>query len=287
MSQTETILLIVLGFSLASLIALFMGRMVWTMGVKLGVKRMQRQVPSTLVGLQTERNRLRAEYAMMAQRLGGRLEEAKLKAAEQMAEVSRHRNRLRELESGDGAKAEELRVLRTQVKQLEALQSEAAMREEDLRRRLADAEQSLRKLRRRAAGKVEEVAEAASETAAPPPPPTRPLSDDPEIRLRQRIDMLAGLAKTRGHGAEEEQQAPPPRPAASSGATVSEKVAEAERRNEDLEEQLRKLDEEWSAAPKNGEAANHLPQKADDTAEDNVISLSNRIRNLKKSLGSQ
>ena len=63
MSQTETILLIVLGFSLASLIALFLGRMVWTMGVKLGARRMHRQVPSSLVGLQTERDRLRADIA--------------------------------------------------------------------------------------------------------------------------------------------------------------------------------------------------------------------------------
>ena len=69
MSETETILLIVLGFSLASLVALFMGRMVWTAAVKVGVRRMQRQVPSSLVGIQTERDRLRAEYAMLAQQI--------------------------------------------------------------------------------------------------------------------------------------------------------------------------------------------------------------------------
>lgn len=282
MSQTETILLIVLGFSLASLIALFMGRLVWTMGVKLGVKRMQRQVPSTLVGLQTERNRLRAEYAMMAQRLGARLEEAKLKAAEQMAEVNRHRNRLRQLESGESAKAEELRLLRAQVKQMEAAQAEAASREEALRRRLAEAEQSLHNLQRHPAGKAQPTQDSASETVTPPP--ARPLSDDPEIRLRQRIDMLTELAKNRHPHAGEERQAPPPRPSASDHPSVSEKLAEAERRTEDLEAQLRKLDAEWSAAPKNGEAVNGPDG---DTAEDNVISLSNRIRNLRKSLGSQ
>ena len=64
---------------------------------------MQRQVPSSLVGLQTERDRLRAEYAMLSQRLGARLEATKLQMAEHMAEVSRHRNRLHELEALEAA----------------------------------------------------------------------------------------------------------------------------------------------------------------------------------------
>ena len=99
MSQTETILLIVLGFSLASLIALFMGRMIWTAALRVGARRMQRQVPSSLIGLQTERDRLRAEYAMLAQRLGARLEEAKIRLAEQTAEVSRHSNRIHDFQT--------------------------------------------------------------------------------------------------------------------------------------------------------------------------------------------
>ena len=119
MSGTETILLIVLGFTLASLVALFMGRMIWTAAVKVGVRRMQRQVPSSLVGLQTERDRLRAEYAMLAQRLGARLEESKLRLAENMAEVSRHRNRIHQMETSEAARMAELRQLRTRVKELE------------------------------------------------------------------------------------------------------------------------------------------------------------------------
>ena len=82
-----------------------MGRMVWTAAVKVGARRMQRQVPSSLVGLQTERDRLRAEYAMLAQRLGARLEEAKLRLAESMAEVSRHRNRIQQVESSEAERA--------------------------------------------------------------------------------------------------------------------------------------------------------------------------------------
>ena len=61
MSGTETILLIVLGFSLASLIALFIGRMLWRAAVKVGARRMQRQAQEAL------RLELRAEQARQLQ----------------------------------------------------------------------------------------------------------------------------------------------------------------------------------------------------------------------------
>ncbi len=101
MSQTETILLILLGFSLASLLALFTLRLVWAAAVRVGVRRMQRQVPSSLAELQAERTRLLAEKAEISQRLGSELAAARLQLAEQMAEVSRHRNRLLALEAGE------------------------------------------------------------------------------------------------------------------------------------------------------------------------------------------
>lgn len=168
MSATETILLIVLGFSLASLVALFMGRLMWTAAVRVGARRMQRQVPSSLIGLQTERDRLRAEYAMLNQRLGSRLEEAKLRLAEQMAEVNRHRNRLQDVERREAAYEAELR---------------------ELRARLREAEDALR------------AAQAPPPKEDAPMPPTPPREEDAEIRLRQRIDKLTELARARAEPA--------------------------------------------------------------------------------------
>ncbi|NJM30180.1 MAG: hypothetical protein HC855_08805 [Rhizobiales bacterium] len=66
MSQTETIMLFVLGFAFAGLVALFLGRLAWQIALRLGARRMQRQVPTTVAELQAERDRLRAEYAMMS-----------------------------------------------------------------------------------------------------------------------------------------------------------------------------------------------------------------------------
>lgn len=274
MSQTETILLIVLGFSLASLIALFMGRMVWTVALKLGARRMQRQMPSTLVELQAERNRLRADYAMLAQRLGSQLEDARLKAAEQMAEVNRHRNRLSQVESGDLAGAGELSELKSQVKALETALAESIQRERDLQARLSGAEtHSPKPQRRRAAD--------AKAPAASSPTPSTILSDD-EIRLRQRIETLAELARPGRAGPPPEASA---QPSPSGGPAAGERLAEAERRTAELEEQLRKLDAEWEASqvtPKQS-AAPTTPA----SEEADVIALSARIHNLRKSLGSQ
>lgn len=268
MSQTETILLIVLGFSLASLIALFMARGLWTAAVKVGARRMQRQVPSSLVGLQTERDRLRAEYAMLSQRLGARLETAKLQMAEQMAEVSRHRNRLHELEALEANRGAENRRLLARVQELELALTHARAQEETLRREIAALEEAPSRAHR-----PHTPAPDAPHVHAAHPQPVPPPADDAEARLRQRIDRLTELAK-----------APPPEdfvihaPPPADDPVVTERLAEAERQTADLTRDLEKLDAEWQQRL----AESNI---AESEADANVISLSNRIRELKKSLG--
>ncbi len=260
MSGTETILLIVLGFSLASLIALFMGRMVWTAAVKVGARRMQRQVPSSLIGLQTERDRLRAEYAMLAQRLGARLEDSKLRLAESMAEVSRHRNRIQQMENSESARSAELRQLRARVKELELSLADAKSSEGELRRALSAKEEAIRNLRKKRGYEGHKYAPPAT-PAAPP--------EDAELRLRQRIDRLSELAKP--IRPDEDDITMPATPDA-----IVEKLAEAERQTQELEADLQKLQAEWSgtSAPENPDSA---------PASDNVILLPNRARDIKTS----
>jgi len=269
MSQTETILLIVLGFSLATLIALFMARGLWTAAVKVGARRMQRQVPSSLVGLQTERDRLRAEYAMLAQRLGSALETAKMQAAEQMAEVSRHRNRLHELETLEANRGADTRRLTARVEELEADLAYARAQEAALRQEFAARKEAPVSNPHRPAPDAPHV--------QPPPP-----ADDAEARLRQRIDRLTELAKAPPpddfviHAPPPDDvvfHAPPP-----DDLLDPERLAEAERRTEDLTRDLERLDAEWQERLAEANIA-------ESEADANVISLSNRIRELKKSLG--
>jgi chromosome segregation ATPase len=94
MSQTETLLLFVLGFCVALFVVLLFGRGVWAMfGSWSGWRELRRQ-PAAILELEAERDGLKAEKAMMAQKLEASISDMKMRMAEQMAEVSRNRNRL-------------------------------------------------------------------------------------------------------------------------------------------------------------------------------------------------
>ena len=97
MSQTETLLLFVLGFCVALFVVLLFGRGVWAMMGTWAGWRDQRRQPAAILELQAERDSLKAEKAMMAQKLEATVNDLKMRMAEQMAEVSRNRNRLLDL----------------------------------------------------------------------------------------------------------------------------------------------------------------------------------------------
>ena len=97
MSQTETLMLVALGFVLALIVALLFGRAIWNVAIALGARRNAKNVPVQMLELQADRDRLRAEHAMMSRKLELRLEDIKARMTEQMAEVSRSRNRVQSL----------------------------------------------------------------------------------------------------------------------------------------------------------------------------------------------
>lgn len=189
MSQTEMALLFVLGFSLASLLALFILRMIWAAAVRVGERRMQGQMPSTIAELQAERMRLRVENAELSQRLGAERDEARREAVERLAEVNRHRNRLLAAEAGDSQQ------LRAKVTELEQALADARLREEELRRALGPQAKEQPKPRRKS---------AAKKTAAPAPAPA---VDERELRLRERIEKLNQLARGQQEGQKQRRTA--------------------------------------------------------------------------------
>jgi chromosome segregation ATPase len=153
MSQIETIMLVALGFAVAALIALFLGRFAWVFALRLGKKRMQRAAPSTIAELQSDRDRLRAEYAMLSRKLELRMNDLKIKLAEQMAEVSRNRNRIdhliSEVRSRDAQLAQrdaELQGLRMQVAPLETELSARTATVQNLKEQLRGRDEEIHKL---------------------------------------------------------------------------------------------------------------------------------------------
>jgi hypothetical protein len=128
MSQTETLLLFILGFAVALFVVLLFGRGLWALMVSWSGWREARKVPAAIRELQAERDGLKAEKAMMAQKLEASLNDMKMRMAEQMAEVSRNRNRLLDLGQSLKERDESVVHLRRQgddkVAQLGSLQSQ-------------------------------------------------------------------------------------------------------------------------------------------------------------------
>jgi predicted nuclease with TOPRIM domain len=134
MSQTETIMLIALGFVAALLVSLLVIRGVWRYAVDLGKRRIERRAPSALAELKADRDRLKAEFAMQGRRLQLRLDDLKTRMAEQMAEASRNRNRIEqlaiEISSRDKRLTERDAEIASLRAQLDSLQRELAERTE-------------------------------------------------------------------------------------------------------------------------------------------------------------
>jgi len=102
------------------------------MAVRVGSRRMQRQMPSTLVEMQAERDRLRAECAMLTRKLEIRSDELKSQLVEQTAELTRERNRtdliVEEMRAREAALMEREQRMGSSHEQANHLETELAAR---------------------------------------------------------------------------------------------------------------------------------------------------------------
>jgi chromosome segregation ATPase len=94
MAQTEALMLVGLGFVLALLLVMAFGRGVWSLSNSFAKRQRDNDLPATMLSLQADRDRLRAEHAAMTRRLEAINESAKAAITTQTAEVARHRNRV-------------------------------------------------------------------------------------------------------------------------------------------------------------------------------------------------
>ena len=147
-------MLVALGFALGTLLALLFGRLVWHMAVRVGSRRMQRQMPSTLVEMQAERDRLRAECAMLTRKLEIRSDELKSQLVEQSAELTRERNRsdlvLEEMREREAALMEREQRMGSSHQQADHLEAELAARTNtlhDAQARLQESHDAIVRLR--------------------------------------------------------------------------------------------------------------------------------------------
>jgi hypothetical protein len=122
-------MLIVFGFAVAALIALFLGKFAWNVAYRLGARRTRRQIPGNLIELRAEKDRLRAEYAILRAKAELDADEIRSRRVEQEAEVMRNRNRIGML--GDQLAARQADIVARDV-EIESLRDQLAVVEADL-----------------------------------------------------------------------------------------------------------------------------------------------------------
>jgi chromosome segregation ATPase len=278
MSQSETYMLIALGFAIATLAALVVGRMAWKLALRLGAKRAMRNIPSTVVELQTDRDRLRADHAMMAAKLEADRQDMKMRLAEQAAEVSRHRNRVERVSQEYAKKDGEIAALREKINSLRDELAASAKEIKLLRFNVTAKEADLFALKN---------PEAAREAAQP--------SDETQTqyRLQNRITELTSLSAQMSRQREDAKDdglkvlngilVKPANSVVFESEAKPEKAATTEHSAEQLQSELQRLDEAWSIHEPETQSAPTEQSRAR-RGITNVISLAQRIKALQKSI---
>lgn len=161
----ESTLLFTLGFLCAGFLALMIAPAIWRRAVNLTRRRIEASVPLTMNEISADKDRMRAEFAMSTRRLEMSIKSFKEKAAEQIAEIGRHREELKRLaEERDERNA----AVTALEKQAADLRAELKRREDEIQKANEDLKQAMQQLDQRQAdlerlnGLYEEASYAAS-----------------------------------------------------------------------------------------------------------------------------
>ncbi|TIP95984.1 MAG: hypothetical protein E5X58_00180 [Mesorhizobium sp.] len=139
--MVQSVLFFVLGFLCAGFVALMIAPAIWRRAVTLTRKRIEGSMPLTLAEIQAEKDRIRAEFAMSTRRLEMSVKALREKSAEQLVEIGRGREALKEL-------ALERKDKKQALSELEAKGEDLRQREDQLQLlsdRLAQTELALEK----------------------------------------------------------------------------------------------------------------------------------------------
>ncbi|RRH92919.1 hypothetical protein EH240_30695 [Mesorhizobium tamadayense] len=139
--MVQSILFFALGFLCAVFLVSLIAPAVWRRAVVLTRRRLEASMPLTPAEILAEKDRVRAEFAMNTRRLEMNIKSLKEKVAEQLVEIGRGREALKEL-------AVETKDKNQVLSDLQAKNAELRQREDELRKlseKLAQTERSLEK----------------------------------------------------------------------------------------------------------------------------------------------
>ena len=303
MSQIETLMVFALGSALTFVVVLLFGRFFWGLAVSAAAKRTARHTPIEVLDAQAERDKLRAEHALMARKLDLRLEDIKIRMAEQMAEVSRNRNRVQGLVEEIARRDDQLRRKDQENANLEAQldvhRAELVVAHKTIESQTADASRNevemarLQNAFRKVSASMRDKQQALNDlsddlrhAAATPVPAMAEVHT--QAVLRQRVAEITAITADMKRGTDEPpevqplpitQEPPAPQPT----QALSAKIEEAQRMSDDMEQELKSLDD-MLALSQSANPENPRPSKRQRLGG-NVISLAQRIRALQKGMG--
>jgi predicted nucleic acid-binding Zn-ribbon protein len=128
---------LVLGFLVASLLALMVTRPLWNRAVRLTTRRIEATMPMSLADIQAEKDQLRAEFAIELRRVEVALERAKDKAARELVEANKRRVEISEIKT-------DLEAVKGRLQEKE---NANRVLEQTIRRRLPELESRLKSAR--------------------------------------------------------------------------------------------------------------------------------------------
>jgi chromosome segregation ATPase len=303
MSLTETLMLVALGFALALLMVLLFGRGFWAIATNFGASRKAKNIPVQVLELQADRDRLRAEHAIMSRQLELRLGEIKARMTEQMAEVSRSRNRIQtlieQLETSVAIVANRDHEIASLNAQVEAYRSDLETVTASLNNLNADnskknleitkLSQSVSELKLSLSEKNEMLAQLEEESKANLRALTEAaaLSQENEIgdgRMKKRITELTSISKEidetqRGNTQNFIEPLTDFAPVAQAEfkTEIDYSFIDAEREADSLTQELKSIDE---ALKRKRNSPYPAPTPVKSSAKANIISLTQRIRAL-------
>lgn len=296
-------MLVALGFALALLVVLLFGRGFWAIATSFGARRKVKNIPVEMLELQADRDRLRAEHAIMARKLELRLEEIKARMTEQMAEVSRSRNRMQtlieQLETSEATVANrdgEIAALKAQVEtyqsDLETVSASLSNLSSDnnkknleitkLNQAVSEFKLELREKKKEAAGLAEEAkSNLRVRTAAIAQSRETEITDG---NMQKRISELNSISmemnKTQLNNFQSsDQPVADIMPAAYSEVRPDSEseFIDAEREAQALTQELKSIDE---ARDRKRSSSYPAPTPVKPSAKANIISLTQRIKAL-------
>ncbi|HEU4987486.1 MAG TPA: hypothetical protein VFT89_10515 [Rhizobiaceae bacterium] len=287
----QSILFFALGFLCAAFLALMIAPAIWRRAVELTRRRIEASVPLSAIELQAEKDRLRAEHAMLTRRLEMKLQAATEKSAVQSLEIARIRDEARRLSHDLENQAHTNGHLDSEAQRLGAVAADHARIVEELTDKLASMERAAEE-RASEMDTLEKLYEEASFASS-----SRQIElVARESEIEKLSEEIKGLRLARKEADREMRQAVNDRKAAESALKAEQKrVAELETklermvatlsdREEKLERQARDLDrlregiKQGSAV---GDFSNEKGKSPDDKAlRDQISTLAAEVVHL-------